>query len=94
MARFSKFNMNFKVPRLGFRLVTAEILYRLPDAPTLLQSYVWQDYDRAPELPRLTAFLDYWTDNLDGALHSVRLAQTGTGGAADYRHLDREHRLH
>lgn len=94
MAQFSNFNTNFEVPRLDFRLVTAEILYHLPDAPAVLQAYVWQDYDRAPELPRLTAFLDYWSANLDGALHSVRLAQTGTGAAADYRHLDREPWLH
>ena len=32
----------------GYSLTTAEILYRLPDHPKLLQSYVWQDYDLAP----------------------------------------------
>jgi uncharacterized protein Usg len=39
----------------GFSLTTAEILYRLPDYPRLLQSYIWQDYDVRPvtsELPR------------------------------------------
>ena len=94
MARFSDFEMNAGAPRLGLRLVTAEILYRLPDAPALLQSYLWQDYDRAPELPRLAAFLAYWSANLDGALHSVRLARSGPGRPADYRHLDRERWLH
>jgi uncharacterized protein Usg len=94
MARFLDFDADVQIPRPGFRLVTAEIIYRLPDAPALLQSYLWQDYDRAPELPRLTAFLDYWSANLDGALHSVRLARSGPGKAADYRHLDRERWLH
>ena len=36
----------------GFSLTTAEILYRLPDHPALLQSYVWQDYDLAPNFRR------------------------------------------
>jgi uncharacterized protein Usg len=36
----------------GFSLTTAEILYRLPDYPRLLQSF-WQDYDLAPKFPKL-----------------------------------------
>ena len=52
----------------GFSLTTAEILYRLPDYPQLLQSYIWQDYDVAPEFPKLVDFLDYWAANLDGLL--------------------------
>lgn len=58
----------------GYRLATAEILYRLPDHPGLLQSYVWQDYDIAPEYPVLSGFLDFWTRELEGPIHSVRVA--------------------
>ncbi|MFQ6017857.1 MAG: usg protein [Kiloniellaceae bacterium] len=57
-----------------YRLTTAEILYRMPDHPELLQSYVWQDYDLAPGYPVLKRFLDFWERNLDGKLHSVRVA--------------------
>ncbi|MGF1611686.1 MAG: usg protein [Kiloniellales bacterium] len=53
------------------RLTTAEILYHLPDHPSLLQSYIWQDYDLAPNFPMLRKFLDFWSRNLDGKLHSV-----------------------
>ena len=48
----------------GFSLTTAEILYRLPDYPQLLQSYIWQDYDVAPEFPKLVDFLDYWAPSI------------------------------
>jgi len=58
----------------GYRLATAEILYHLPDHPSLLQTYLWQDYDLAPRYPVLNRFLDFWTRELDGAIHSVRLA--------------------
>jgi len=58
----------------GFSLTTAEILYRLPDFPRLLQSYVWQDYDVAPNFPKLVDLLDYWAANLDGPLYRVRVA--------------------
>ena len=42
----------------GYRLTTAEILYRMPDHPQLLQSYVWQDMDISPRFPVLSNFLD------------------------------------
>ncbi|MES1989801.1 MAG: Usg family protein [Pseudomonadota bacterium] len=58
----------------GYRLVTAEILYRMPDHPAFLQTFVWQDYDLEPKYPTLTKFLDYWEKHLDGPLHSVRIA--------------------
>ncbi len=56
------------------RLTTAEILYHMPDHPALLQSYVWQDYDTAPHYPVLSRFLAFWQRELDGKLHSVRVA--------------------
>lgn len=59
----------------GYRLATAEITYRMPDHPTLLQTFVWQHYDIAPHFPRLRRFLDYWRDNLDGELHSVKVGR-------------------
>ncbi len=56
-----------------YRLTTAEILYHLPDHPAVLQSFIWQELDLAPKFPRLRKFLDFWSCNLDGRLHSVRV---------------------
>lgn len=58
----------------GYGLTTAEILYRLPDHPDLLQSYLWQEYDLAPRFPELHKFLNFWETKLDGPLHSVQIA--------------------
>ncbi len=57
----------------GYRLTTAEILYHLPDHASLLQTYVWQELDIAPRFPKLHKFLDFWEQNLDGRLHTVRV---------------------
>ncbi len=57
-----------------YRLTTAEILYHMPDHPGLLQTYVWQALDLAPRFPELGRFLKFWERNLDGKLHSVRVA--------------------
>ena len=60
----------------GYRLATAEIIYHLPDYPDLLQKFIWQHYDIAPDYPRLKRFLDYWMENIEGRLHSVTLARS------------------
>ena len=69
----------------GYRLATAEILYRLPDHPALLQSYIWQDYDIAPEFPVLKRFLDFWTEELEGPIHSVKVAGKQIISAAEIK---------
>lgn len=58
----------------NYRLTTAEIIYRMPDHPAVLQSYIWQDLDLAPEFPVLKKFLAFWERNIEGKLHTVRVA--------------------
>ena len=58
----------------GYSLTTAEIIYHMPDAQSLLQSFIWQDYDLAPKYPKLEKFLAFWERELDGPIHSVRVA--------------------
>ena len=78
----------------GFSLTTAEILYRLPDHPKLLQSYIWQDYDVAPRFPKLTDFLDFWATNLDGALYRVRVAHRRLIAPTEFNFVEGQLRLH
>ena len=65
---------NLGIQLNNYRLTTAEILYHLPDHPGLLQSFIWQELDIAPRYPVLTRFLDFWSREIDGKLHSVRVA--------------------
>lgn len=78
----------------GFSLTTAEILYRLPDHLSLLQTYVWQDYDLAPEFPALRKFLDFWRRTLDGPLYSVRIAHVRLARPSEIRAVTAEFALH
>lgn len=71
-----------------YRLTTAEILYHLPDHPTLLQSFIWQEYDIAPSFPALKKFLDFWARELDGKLHSVQVASQQLIKPVDMRFAD------
>jgi uncharacterized protein Usg len=78
----------------GYGLTTAEILYRLPDHPKLLQTYVWQDYDLAPKFPVLLEFLDFWKRKLEGPLHSIRIAHAGLIKPAEIRSVALQYDLH
>jgi uncharacterized protein Usg len=58
-----------------YRLTTAEIVYRLPDQPEQLQTFIWQKFDLAPGFPELSKFLEFWRKNIEGELYSVRVGQ-------------------
>lgn len=78
----------------GYGLTTAHILYRIPDHPGVLQTYVWQEYDLAPRFPVLTGFLDFWKRELDGPLHSVRVAHSQLIKPAEFRAVNGVLTLH
>ena len=75
----------FRLQMEGYGLTTAEIHYHLPDHPSLLQLYVWQDYDIPPDFPVLFDFLAMWRRQIEAALHSVRIAHNGLIGPAEWR---------
>lgn len=50
----SKVSRDFVLQLEGYGLATAEILYRMPDHPGLLQTYLWQEYDLCPRFPNST----------------------------------------
>jgi uncharacterized protein Usg len=87
-------NLNLSLQLNGYRLTTAEILYHLPDHPALLQSFVWQQLDTAPEFPVLRRFLDFWTRNIEGKLHSVKVAQAPLITPGRMRHAQVSLSLH
>lgn len=72
----------------GYGLTTAEIHYYRPDAPSWLQSFVWQEYDLAPDFPVLLDFVDLWRREIEAALHSVRIVHGGLIGPREWRAID------
>lgn len=76
-----------------YRLTTAEILYRLPDYPSFLQSYIWQDYDLPPGFPELYKFLQFWEREIEGPIHSVTMAHAEVITPGNSRFVDDEFTL-
>ena len=85
---------DFRKQVLGYGLTTAQILYRMPDHPSLLQTYVWQDYDLCPKFPALHDFLAFWERSLDGPLFAVTVAHCKLIKPAELRAVDGVFRLH
>ena len=42
----------------GYGLTTAELYYRMPDFRHVLNSFIWQEYDLAPDYPELFRFIE------------------------------------
>lgn len=81
---------DFEKQLSGHSLTTAEILYRMPDHPAIIQSYIWQEYDTAPTFPKLVDFLTFWTERLDGPLYRIRVAHKQLISPREVRFLDGE----
>jgi len=75
----------------GYGVTTAQILYRMPDHRQLLQTFVWQHYDLAPDFPEMKRFLKFWQEKLDGPLHSVRYVHRRLISATEWRAQGRVH---
>lgn len=78
----------------GYGLTTAQIFYRMPDHPAFLQSYVWQNYDLAPDFPEMNGFLKFWQEKLEGPIHSVRYVHRKLISASEWRQVKGEIILH
>ncbi|WP_274423404.1 usg protein [Chelativorans sp. YIM 93263] len=78
----------------GYGLTTAQVLYHMPDHPHLLQTFLWQQYDLAPEFPALKGFITFWREELDGPLHSVTYAHRHLVSSGEWRSVTGELVLH
>jgi uncharacterized protein Usg len=65
---------DFQAQLGGKRLTTAEVLFYMPDHPALLQSFLWQTLDEAPDFPRIQRFLLFWRREIDAVIHSVQIS--------------------
>jgi uncharacterized protein Usg len=92
--RLAMVSEDFRKQMQGFGLTTANILYRMPDHPGLLQSFIWQNHDLHPAFPELRKFLDFWRRELEGALHSVQVSHCGLIKPAEFVAVGQEFYLH
>ncbi len=85
---------DFEAQLRGKRLTTAEVLFYMPDHPALLQSFLWQTLDEAPDFPRIQRFLNFWREQIDAVIHSVQISSVQQIGPGKLRPVSWESKLH
>ena len=78
----------------GYGLTTAELYYRMPDYRSVINSFIWQEYDLAPDYPALFKFIEFWQDKIEGPLHSVRFTHRKLIAPGEWRNVVGEFRVH
>ncbi|MFS4583309.1 usg protein [Phaeobacter sp. C3_T13_0] len=78
----------------GYGLTTAEMTYHMPDYTHVLNTFVWQEYDLAPDHPRLFEFIEFWHREIEGPLHSVRFTHRKMISPGEWRNVKGVLRMH
>jgi uncharacterized protein Usg len=75
-------------------MASKDFIRQMEGYPTFLQTYIWQDYDLAPQFPVLIDFLDFWKRELAGPLHSVTVTHAQLIRPAEFRAIEGEINIH
>lgn len=74
----------------GYGMTTAEMFYRMPDHKSILQSFIWQHLDLAPDYPKMFEFIEFWKNEIEGPLHSVRFSHRTLIAPNEWRNVTGE----
>ena len=78
----------------GYGLTTAQLFYRMPDYKNVLNTFVWQEYDLAPDHPKLFEFIEFWQDTIEGPLHSVQYTHRKMLSSGEWQQIVGEFAVH
>jgi uncharacterized protein Usg len=78
----------------GYGLTTAEMFYHMPDHPHVLNTFIWQEYDLAPDYPKLFDFIEFWQRDIEGPLPSVRFMHRKLISPGEWRNVVKEFPIH
>ncbi len=78
----------------GYGLTTAQIYYRMPDFQNVLNTFLWQEYDLAPDYPKLFEFIEFWQAEIEGPLHSVSFTHRKMIAPGEWRNVVGEFPIH
>lgn len=69
--------------------VLLQVIYYLPDYPTILQEFTWGYDDRIPELVRTHKFLNHWKKNIDAVISEALISiSSNNGRPSNWRSVD------
>lgn len=78
----------------GYGLTTANFYYGMPDHPLVLNEFLWQQYDMAPDHEKLFEFIEFWQREIEGPLHSVCFTHRKRLACGEWQQLVGEFTIH
>lgn len=78
----------------GYGLTTANMYYRMPDYPHVLNMFTWQEYDLAPDHQKLFEFIEFWQREIEGRLHSVAFIHSRMLRSGRWNQMVGEFKIH
>lgn len=54
--------------------VLLQVIYYLPDYPSLVQEFTWGFDDKIPQLLKTHKFLNYWRSNIDAIIAEILIS--------------------
>ena len=76
-----------------FRLTTIQVTYWLPDYQSILQEFLWQTLDSSPDYPRMQRFLNYWIENIEAPIHSIKIGNVEVISPANFKSVSKFYEL-
>lgn len=73
--------------------VLLQIIYHLPEHPSILQEFTWGFEDRIPQLVKTHKFLNHWRYNIDAIISEI-LISINNSPKTDWRSVDEILNLH
>ncbi len=72
-------------------IVTIDIFYYMPDHSMILNEFIWQTEDVAPEYTRVHKFLNFWKNNIKATIQEILMCESTTG---TWRSVDFDLKFH
>ena len=67
---------------------SCSVYFSVGSTASLVGAAIWQNLDLAPTFPALRRFLAFWQRNLEGKVHSVKVAYSGIITSPRFRAAD------
>jgi uncharacterized protein Usg len=72
----------------GYKIVTVDIFYYMPDYQSLIQEFIWQTLDQVPQFYRVHQFLNYWHKNIDAVIKEILLSYDPEIAPTKYQNVE------
>jgi uncharacterized protein Usg len=76
------------------KLVTCQVFYYMPMHRSLIQEFIFQDYDIIPIYPRMNRFLDFWRREIDAVIKEIYISEADPFSGRKFNRVDEIFRIH